>query len=161
MKAMAIKLYLLALILLVLDQWTKGIADTRLAYGVPVPVLPVLDITLVYNRGAAFSFLSQAGGWQRWLFTAISSLMSIVLIVWIYRLKPAQWITGVGLSMVLAGALGNLYDRITLGYVIDFISAHYQGRYFPAFNLADSAITVGAGFLILDMWRESRQGTND
>ena len=143
--------YLLSLLVILLDQWTKNLAVTGLDYGQPVAVLPVFNLTLQYNYGAAFSFLSDAGGWQRWLFTGIAVVVSAVLAVWLYRLQPTQKLLAAGLALILGGALGNLYDRVVLGYVVDFISVHYQGWYFPAFNIADSAITLGAGLLILDM----------
>lgn len=141
----------LSVLVIILDQWTKALADSSLQYGVPETVLPVFNLTLQYNYGAAFSFLSDAGGWQRWLFTAIAAVVSVVLMVWLYRLQPQQRLLAAALAMILGGAIGNLYDRVVLGYVIDFISVHYAGWYFPAFNLADSAITLGAGLLILDM----------
>ena len=150
---------ILSVIIVIADQYSKFLADEYLSYGQPVRLLPVFDLTLFYNDGAAFSFLSGAGGWQRWFFTSISALVSLVLVVWISRLKAQEWLLAIALAMVLGGALGNLYDRVTLGYVIDFISVHYQQHYFPAFNLADSAITAGAGLLILDLFlnRESKE----
>ena len=143
--------YLAALVLVGLDQWTKGLATAWLEYGRPVPVLPVFDLTLQHNRGAAFSFLAGAGGWQRWLFAVIAGAVSVVLVVWLSRLGRGQVLLAVALSLVLGGAVGNLWDRLALGYVVDFISLHWGGRYFPAFNLADSAITVGAALMLLDM----------
>jgi len=134
------------------DQFTKYLADEYLSYGQPVTLLPIFDLTLLYNEGAAFSLLADAGGWQRWLFIGISTLVSVVLGVWLMRLKQHEWLLGTALALVLGGALGNLYDRATLGYVIDFISLHYQAHYFPAFNLADAAITAGALLLILDLF---------
>lgn len=137
-------------IIILLDQWTKYIAVTHLAYAQPVSVLPVLNWTLLYNYGAAFSFLSDAGGWQRWLFTIISSVVSIGFLVWLFFMPKAQWLMRWSLTFVIAGALGNLIDRMLLGYVVDFISVYWQQNYFPAFNLADSAITFGAGLMIVD-----------
>lgn len=141
----------LALLVIVLDLGTKQLAERYLDYADPNFLLPVFDLTLLYNKGAAFSFLSDAGGWQRWLFAFIAVLVSVVIVIWLRRIERNQWWLGLALSMVLGGALGNLYDRVVLGYVIDFISLHYQGYYFPAFNLADSAITLGAVILIFDM----------
>ncbi|MBY4678231.1 signal peptidase II [Marinobacterium arenosum] len=141
----------LALLVVVLDLGTKYVADQVLSYGVPRPVLPVFDLTLLYNTGAAFSFLADAGGWQRWVFALIALLVSGMLIHWMHRTPARQWWLGIGLALVLGGAIGNLYDRIVQGYVIDFISLHYKGWYFPAFNLADTAITLGAVVLIVDM----------
>jgi signal peptidase II len=141
----------LSLLVVLLDLGSKQLADAYLSYAEPNPLLPVFDLTLLYNKGAAFSFLSDAGGWQRWLFAFIAVLVSVVIVIWLRRIERNQWWLGLALSMVLGGALGNLYDRVVLGYVIDFISLHYQGYYFPAFNLADSAITLGAVILIFDM----------
>ena len=141
----------LAIVVIALDQWTKVLADTQLQYGNPVEILPVFNLTLQYNTGAAFSFLSDAGGWQRWFFTVISTVVSIALIIWIYRLKDREQLLAIALTFILGGAIGNLWDRVLLGHVVDFISVHWQQHYFPAFNLADSAITLGAILMILDM----------
>ena len=122
-----------------------------------VRLLPVLDVLLTYNTGAAFSMLAQASGWQRWLFVALALAVSAVLLVWLRRLAAAtQGVIACGLALIIAGALGNLIDRVRLGHVIDFIWAHWGEHYFPAFNVADSAITIGAALLLLDAWRESR-----
>ncbi len=142
--------YLLATVLVVLDQYTKGLASSALEYGRPVEVFSWFNLTLQHNPGAAFSFLSNAGGWQRYLFSGIAVAVSLLLVVWLYRLPPGSRLLALSLALVLGGALGNLWDRLVLGYVVDFISVHYGGYYFPAFNLADSAITVGAVAMILD-----------
>lgn len=146
-----IKWYGLAVVLVLLDQGTKYLADNLLSYGQPVPVLPILNITLHYNTGAAFSFLSEAGGWQRWFFIVVSSLVSVALVVWIGLVKNQQKLLTFSLVMILAGALGNLVDRVALGYVVDFVSLHWNNYYFPAFNVADTCITVGAASMLLDM----------
>jgi signal peptidase II len=140
----------LSVLVVVLDQGSKWLAEGRLDYGIPNPVLPVFDLTLLYNRGAAFSFLADAGGWQRWFFALVALLVSAALVVWMKRTARVHWWLGMGLGLLLGGALGNLYDRVVLGHVVDFISLHYNGYYFPAFNLADSAITLGAVLLIID-----------
>ena len=120
-------------------------------------LLPVLDITLWFNEGAAFSFLSEASGWQRWLFTGLALLVGAGLVYWMKRLKAStQWLLCCALALILAGAIGNVIDRVRIGHVVDFILAHWNNSYFPAFNVADSAITVGAAFLLFDAWRESR-----
>lgn len=150
-KASALRRLWLTLLVILLDLGSKYLADTRLEYANPVPILPVFDLTLLYNKGAAFSFLSSAGGWQRWLFILIACGVSLMLLLWMRRTPARPWWLGVGLALILGGALGNLYDRIVHGHVVDFISVHYGGWYFPAFNLADSAITIGAGLLIFDM----------
>lgn len=149
---------LIAVVVVALDLWTKSLATQMLQYGRPVEILPVLDFTLLHNRGAAFSFLSSAGGWQRWVFTIIALAVSIVLVVWTLQLKPHERWLSVTLPLILGGALGNLYDRLTLGYVVDFVHFHWQGRYFPAFNIADAAITVGAIMMIIDaLWLQPRR----
>lgn len=122
-----------------------------------VRLLPVLDITLTFNEGAAFSFLSDASGWQRWLFTALAVIVAAGILVWLRRLQAhRQWLLSCALALILAGALGNVIDRLRIGHVVDFILVHWNNSYFPAFNVADSAITVGAVFLLFDAWRESR-----
>jgi signal peptidase II len=122
-----------------------------------VHVLPVLDIILTYNTGAAFSFLSQASGWQRWLFVLLALAVSAGLIVWMRRLNArVHGLLACGLALIIGGALGNMIDRLTLGRVVDFVHVHWGHAYFPAFNVADSAITVGAALLLIDAWRETR-----
>ncbi len=142
--------YLLAVVVFLLDHLTKWIASTRLTYAEPVTVLPVFDFTLVHNHGAAFSFLSDAGGWQRWFFAAIAIGVSGWIAWWLRSLPAGKAFLAAGLALILGGALGNLVDRLVLGYVVDFLSVHWGPHYFPAFNLADSAITVGAGMMIID-----------
>ncbi len=153
----------LALAVFVLDIATKQLAEMMLTYGRPVYLLSVLDFTLLYNRGAAFSFLADESGWQRWFFTAVSLGVSVMLIVWLKRLPRTQIWMPVALALILGGALGNLFDRLVYGHVIDFISVHWDRSYFPAFNLADSAITVGAVMMALDVvretWQERRQAS--
>ena len=147
---LALRWYALALVVIVLDQYTKGLASTALEYGRPEPVFFWFNLTLQHNSGAAFSFLSSAGGWQRYFFSAVAVSISAVLVVWLYRMPRAQWLLALSLGLVLGGALGNLWDRLAMGYVVDFISVHYRDWYFPAFNIADSAITVGAVGMLLD-----------
>jgi len=132
------------------DLVTKQWASEVLTLYRPYELNSWLSMTLAHNYGAAFSFLSNAGGWQRWLFTALSATVSVVLIVWVLRLPRRQWRMGLALALVIGGALGNLADRVQLGYVIDFIDVHYLDWHFPAFNLADSAITCGVALLLLD-----------
>lgn len=142
--------YLLAVALVLLDQGSKWLADVSLEYANPVPVFSWFNFTLHYNEGAAFSFLSAAGGWQRWFFAALALGVSLAIALWLRRLSRQQWLLGLGLACVLGGALGNLVDRLRLGYVVDFISVHYRDWYFPTFNVADAAISVGAALIILD-----------
>ncbi|WP_410210600.1 signal peptidase II [Aquirhabdus sp.] len=141
----------LSVLAILLDQWTKHIASTHLTYGEAQPVFPSLDWTLLHNHGAAFSFLSDAGGWQRYLFTGLAIIVSVLFIGWLLRLPRDTKVLATGIALVLGGAIGNLIDRMSLGYVVDFISVYYNGHYFPSFNLADSAITLGTIFLIIDM----------
>lgn len=142
--------YALALVVIVLDQYTKGVASSELQYGQPLRIFSWFNLTLHHNSGAAFSFLRDAGGWQRYFFTVIASAISVGLLVWVYLMPRGQHLLALSLGLILGGALGNLWDRVELGYVVDFISVHYQGRYFPTFNIADSAISVGAGLMLLD-----------
>jgi signal peptidase II len=141
----------LAVLVIALDQATKLLATNELIYGRPVAVLPVLNWTLLHNTGAAFSFLSDAGGWQRWFFALLALGVSSVLVVWLFRLNRGHYLQKLAIALILGGALGNLWDRVLLGYVVDFIQVHWQSRYFfPAFNIADSAITIGAILMIYD-----------
>lgn len=150
-RASALRWLWLSLLVIVLDLGSKYLADSLLTYASPVPLLPVFDLTLLYNTGAAFSFLAGAGGWQRWLFVAIALGMSAFLLHWMHRTPRSHRLLGVGLALVLGGALGNLYDRTVHGHVVDFISLHWAGHYFPAFNIADTAITLGTLALLADM----------
>jgi signal peptidase II len=121
-------------------------------------ILPVLDITCMHNVGAAFSFLASASGWQRWLFIGLAVVVSIGITVWLIRLpRSTHPVLAAGLALVLGGAVGNVIDRIRLGYVVDFIHFHWERAYFPAFNVADSAITVGAACLLLDALLEAKR----
>jgi signal peptidase II len=142
----------LSAVVLLLDQGSKLLADARLVFHEPVGVLPFFNLRLAYNTGAAFSFLGNAGGWQRWFFAGISVLVISVLVVWMRRLKPEQWQLSAAFALIIGGALGNLIDRLVYGHVIDFIDVYYKTWHWPTFNIADSAITVGAGLLLLDAW---------
>ncbi|CAN2974837.1 lipoprotein signal peptidase [Pseudomonas sp. PM2] len=150
----------LSLLVLVIDQVSKAHFEGSLEMFQQVVVIPdYFSWTLAYNTGAAFSFLADGGGWQRWLFAVIAVVVSAVLVVWLKRLGRDDTWLAIALALVLGGALGNLYDRIALGHVIDFILVHWQNRhYFPAFNFADSAITVGAIMLALDMFKSKKTG---
>lgn len=150
----------LSLLVLVIDQVSKAHFEGSLEMFQQIVVIPdYFSWTLAYNTGAAFSFLADGGGWQRWLFAVIAVVVSAVLVVWLKRLGRDDTWLAIALALVLGGALGNLYDRIALGHVIDFILVHWQNRYyFPAFNFADSAITVGAIMLALDMFKSKKTG---
>lgn len=152
-RAFAWSAYALALLVVLLDQGSKLLAQSLLEYARPVAVFSWFDLTLHYNRGAAFSFLSNADGWQRWLFTGLALVVSVALATWIWRLSRVQLLLGLGLALVLGGAIGNVIDRLLLGHVVDFISVHYAGHYFPTFNIADSAISIGAVLLLVDGFR--------
>ncbi|MEX0941076.1 MAG: signal peptidase II [Pseudomonadales bacterium] len=148
--------YAVSLLIIIADQVLKKYMSGLLplcepGYCKSIEILPVFRLTLLHNEGAAFSFLSDAGGWQRWLLIAISTGVSSFIAVWLYRVRHTEKLLAVALALILGGAIGNLVDRVLNGYVIDFILLHYGDWYFPAFNLADSAISVGAAVLILDM----------
>ena len=146
-----------ALTVIVLDQITKiGINHSFELYE-SLAIFPSFNFTLLYNRGAAFSFLASAGGWQRWFFTGLSLAASILLIIWLIRLDEKQrWLT-YALALILGGAIGNLIDRVLYGYVIDFIDIYYQQWHWPAFNIADSAISIGAAMLFIDLLRDMKK----
>lgn len=145
------------MLVIVLDLGTKALASAMLAYGQPVELLPFFNLTLLHNTGAAFSFLAGHDGWQRWLFALIAIGASIGLTIWLTRLKAHETLMAAALALIIGGALGNLYDRLVLGYVVDFLSFHWQRYYFPAFNLADTAITLGAIALIVESLRDARR----
>lgn len=149
----------LALVVVVLDQITKHMAQAFLELYEQHTVTSFFYLTLRYNEGAAFSFLHGAGGWQRWFFAVIASVVSVVLTVWIARIhrQPGKMLETLALSLILGGAIGNLYDRIVLGHVVDFIVWHYQEREWPAFNIADAGICVGAALLFVDMFKGQKK----
>lgn len=146
----ALVAYVTAAVVIAVDQWTKWLASAELTYRQPVEVTGWFQLLLAHNRGAAFSFLADAGGWQRWFFAAIALGVSGIILVWLSRLPRQRLGLGCALGLVLGGGLGNLWDRLTLGHVVDFISLHYGDWYWPAFNVADSAISVGAVLLVAD-----------
>ena len=150
---MMLKWTWVSVLVLVLDQLTKGLATAYLNYAEPVAVMPLFNLTLVHNTGAAFSFLSQAGGWQRWFFAVIALLVSGGILFWLKRLSTDKLWEALALALVLGGAIGNVWDRILLGHVVDFLDFYYGGWHWPAFNVADIAISVGAAILIIDsLW---------
>lgn len=144
------RLWWLMLLVLVADQVSKQVVIANMQLFDSIELLPFFNFTYVRNYGAAFSFLSDAGGWQRWFFTIIAMVISCVLAVWLARNSRAQVKLNLALSLVLAGAIGNLIDRSIYGYVIDFFHVYYQNWHYPAFNIADSAICIGAALLIWD-----------
>jgi signal peptidase II len=145
----------LTLLVIVLDQYSKYWIVENFAEFEELVLLPILDIMRLHNEGAAFSFLSDASGWQRWFFISLGIGVSAAILIWLRRLAPSgQHILAAGLALVMGGALGNVIDRVIWGHVVDFIRVHYGEWYFPAFNVADSAITCGAILLILDNFLE-------
>ena len=140
----------LSVVVIGLDQLTKYVADTLLDPYQALPVMPFFNLTLMYNKGAAFSFLSEAGGWQRWFFSVLAIAVTGVLIAWLRGLGAGQRRAALALSLIIGGAVGNLIDRVLRGQVVDFIQLYYQQWYWPAFNIADSAITVGVVIMIAD-----------
>lgn len=145
----------LSFLVVILDQATKALVIGTVKMRDGIELLPILDIVYLENTGAAFSILAEASGWQRWFFILLALGVSIVLMIWLRRIRADQTLLAVGLSLVLGGALGNVIDRVMHGYVVDFIYFHWGPHYFPAFNVADSAISIGAGCLLLDAFRES------
>ena len=145
--------YLLSLVVVILDQWTKWLAETNLTFLEPVPVIePFLNWTLAYNYGAAFSFLADAGGWQKWFFSGLALLMSLFLIGYLIKAPRKAKLLSVGLALVLGGAIGNLIDRLLNGKVTDFIHVHYADVWhYPIFNIADIGICIGVALIVIDM----------
>ena len=148
---------LLAAAVIGVDQWSKRLIENALHLSEARYVLPVFNIVRAHNRGVAFSMFAAAAGWQRWVFSALAVGVSVALIAWLRRLERDASLLAAALALILGGALGNVIDRLRLGYVVDFIQVHWGEHYFPAFNIADSAITIGAGVLLLDALLSSRR----
>ena len=150
---LALNWYLLSLVVIILDQWTKWLAETNLTFLEPVPVIePFLNWTLAYNYGAAFSFLADAGGWQKWFFAGLALLMSLFVIGYLAKAPRQAKLLSLGLALVLGGAVGNLIDRLLHGHVIDFIHVHYADVWhYPIFNIADIGISIGVLLIVIDM----------
>lgn len=158
--------FAMSAVLLVADQVTKNYMAGLLPLCVPgncqsIEILPIFKLTVLHNTGAAFSFLHDAGGWQRGFLVAVSLGVSIFIGGWLSRIYREQPLLAYALAFILGGALGNLVDRALQGYVVDFLVFHYETWYFPAFNIADSAITIGAGLLIIDMFKQGNRGHTD
>jgi signal peptidase II len=151
----------LAVLVIAIDLGTKAIATAMLTYGNPVPVLPSFNLTLLHNTGAAFSFLADAAGWQRWFFVTLAVVVCVVLVGWLRKLKAHETWTAIAIVLILGGAIGNVYDRVVHGYVVDFLHFYWQDWHFPAFNLADTAITIGAAMMILDAFRKPADDSGD
>jgi signal peptidase II len=151
----------ISLLVVVFDQTTKQVAELLLPRHQAVNVIPYFDWYLTYNKGAAFSFLADAGGWQRWMFTLIAIVISGIIVQWMYKLPREETMTAVSLSLILGGAIGNLIDRVYLGHVIDYIQVWLGSYPWPAFNIADAAIFVGAAMLILSSFTTFGKTSND
>ena len=140
----------LSLLAVILDQVSKLVVVSSMQLYQSIPITSFFKLTYVRNTGAAFSFLSEAGGWQRWFFAGLAIIISMVIAVWLTRLKQHETVLAVALSLVLGGAIGNLIDRLAYGYVIDFLDVYYGSWHWPAFNIADSAITLGVVLMLLE-----------
>jgi signal peptidase II len=149
----------LSLLVLFLDQVSKLAVDEALQLFESIRLFQGFNLTYVRNTGAAFSFLSQAGGWQRWFFAGLALVMSSMMVLWLLRLKSHEKLMGAALSLVLGGAIGNLIDRVAYGYVIDFLDVYYQDWHWPAFNVADTAICIGVGLMLLESLGVGRGST--
>jgi signal peptidase II len=147
----------IAALILLADQFTKVLIVSTYPLGEGFAVCSFFNIVRVHNEGAAFSFLATAGGWQRWFFTGLGLVAAIVM-AWMLKKHPHQKLFGFAIACILGGAIGNVIDRVLYGYVVDFLDFHYTGIHFPAFNVADSGITVGAACLILDEVLRVRRG---
>lgn len=143
----------LSAVVIVLDQLSKWLMTSWLDLHQTVPVMPSFNLTLAHNYGAAFSFLASAGGWQRWFFVILAVAVSLVLIIWLKKLQHHARLEAASLALILGGAIGNVIDRLIYGYVVDFLDVYYGSYHWPAFNIADSAICVGAVLLIFDSFR--------
>jgi len=147
-------------VVIILDQLTKYLASDLLVLHEPVTIIPFINLMLAHNTGAAFSFLSDAAGWQRWFFIVLALVVSAVILFWMHGLPQKAARTAIPLALILGGALGNVWDRIQLGYVVDFIDVYYERWHWPAFNVADSSITIGTVLLIIDAFWGARHGGN-
>ncbi len=158
MKKPFSKWLFLSILVIILDQLSKAVINSHFQYGESMEITGFFNLVLVHNSGAAFSFLHDAGGMQRWLFSGIAIIAS-VWIIWLLRKHAAQKLFSIALALILGGALGNLIDRISYGYVVDFLDFYWNTYHFPAFNIADSAITCGAILLIIDSFKGNQHGT--
>ena len=143
----------LTIICLIADQVTKQLIVSNMDLYQSIDILPFFNLTYVHNLGAAFSFLADQGGWQRWFFTAVAAIASVVFIVWLAKTPKQQVLLSVAFALMLSGAVGNLIDRVLFGYVIDFLDFYGFGYHFPAFNVADSMIFLGAALMIFDSFK--------
>jgi len=149
------KWFAISTVIVALDLYTKSLVQKAFSYGEHLTVTSFFDLVRYHNEGAAFSFLANAGGWQKWFFTAITAV-AVIVITYLLIKHYAEKLFCTGLALVLGGAIGNLYDRLTLGYVVDFLYFHIDELYWPAFNVADSAICVGVALLVLDSFKRDK-----
>jgi len=149
------KWFVISAVIVLLDIYTKHLIQQAFHYGEHLTITSFFDLVRYHNEGAAFSFLANAGGWQKWFFTAITAI-AVVVISFLLSRHHREQLFSAGLALVLGGAIGNLYDRLTLGYVVDFLYFHIEDLYWPAFNVADSAICIGVGILLLDSFRKEK-----
>lgn len=147
----------LSIFIIWMDQWTKLMASQNLELYAPVPVTSFLNWTLMHNEGIAFSILADQSGWQRWFIAIVSIIIVLWLLVWLFKNRRDQWLINLSLVLVIGGAVGNIWDRIQLGYVVDFIQVYYKDFYWPAFNIADSAISIGAVLLLIDAFTSKNE----
>ena len=152
----------LTLLCLIIDQVSKQWVAGTFDYRETLSVLPFFNLTYVHNPGAAFSFLADQGGWQRWFFTAVAAIASIVFLIWMAKTPKQQRLLSISFALILSGAVGNLIDRVLFGYVIDFLDFHWAGYHFAAFNIADSVIFIGAALMIFESFtnKEDNQEAN-
>ena len=148
-----LKYLFITIVVIVFDQASKWLMMSWLSLYETVAVMPYFNLTMAHNEGAAFSFLAQAGGWQRWFFIGLALIISVLLLVWLAKLKPTEKLEAISLSLILGGAIGNVIDRISYGYVVDFIDLYIGQNHWPVFNIADSAICIGAILLIADSFK--------
>ncbi len=148
-----LKYLFITILVIVFDQASKWLMMSWLSLYETVAVMPYFNLTMAHNEGAAFSFLAQAGGWQRWFFIGLALIISALLLVWLAKLKPTEKLEAISLSLILGGAIGNVIDRISYGYVVDFIDLYIGQNHWPVFNIADSAICIGAILLIADSFK--------
>jgi len=154
---MMLKFLWITVVVIILDQISKQLAEYYLVFQVPIPVIPFFNLTLSYNTGAAFSFLDDAGGWQRWFFITLALVVSVVIVIWMKKLTLQDKWVAMALALVLGGALGNVIDRILFAHVIDFIHLYYEQWSWPVFNIADSAISIGVVILLIDGFLGGKQ----
>ncbi len=151
------RLLWISVLVFILDQWTKYMASSQLELYVPNKITEFFNLTLMHNEGVAFSILADQSGWQRYFIAAVASAIVIWLLYWLSQNRRSMKLQNTALVLVIGGALGNIWDRVVLGYVVDFVELHYAGYYWPAFNVADSAICAGAVLLIIDAFKNKEQ----